>query len=41
MLLQQTTRQRWLPEQLCYLTKQAKKLIPDASGEASSGSSAD
>ena len=41
MLLQQTTRQQWLPEQLRYLTKHAKKLIADASGDASSGSSAD
>ncbi len=40
MLLQQTTRQQWLPEQLCYLTKHAKKLMADVSGDASSGSSA-
>jgi hypothetical protein len=41
MLLQQTTRQQWLPEQLRYVTKHAKKLMAEASGDASNGSSAD
>jgi hypothetical protein len=41
MLLQQTTQQQWLPEQLQYVTKHAKKLISGATYDISNGSSAD
>jgi hypothetical protein len=41
MLLHQTTKQHWLPEQLCYITKQAKQLLATASGEEYNPSSAE
>ena len=37
MLLQQTTTQHWLPEQLRYISKQAKKLM--GNDDSSTGTS--